>query len=139
MDKPRIILPSLERLDELFEYKDDALRYKHDSRCYRKGEIVGWQNKGYYGVIVDGRNYKAHRIVWKIVHREEPPDVLDHIDRDQRNNSIDNLRASNPRDNYFNSDRYDSFPKEKQMSKRRRANRMKPHQLKRLKEQLGLS
>ena len=139
MNKPRKVLPSLERLDELFEYKDDALRHKCDSKCNRIGEIVGARNKRYAEVRVDGKGYKVHRIVWKIVHREEPPDVLDHIVRDQRNNSIDNLRASNPRDNYFNSDRYDSFPKEKQMSKRRRANRMKPHQLKKLKEQLGLS
>jgi hypothetical protein len=92
-------LPSVERLNELFEYistTGDLVR-KIGRGGAKPGEVAGTINKHGYRVIgVDGKLFVAHRIVWKILKNEEPPEILDHIDNDRLNNRIDNLQeASN--------------------------------------------
>jgi len=48
-------------------------------------------NNGYRASMLDGKLYLAHRIIWKLVHDEEP-DVIDHINRDRTDNRLRNLR-----------------------------------------------
>lgn len=50
----------------------------------------------YYKVVFDGEKYKAHRVIWFLCKGEDPFDsIVDHIDRDRRNNVINNLRLVN--------------------------------------------
>lgn len=59
-------------------------------------------------VVVNGRRYTeyVHRIVWMLHHGVIPEGkVIDHIDRDKLNNTIENLRLVSHSDNYKNSER----------------------------------
>lgn len=47
----------------------------------------------YYVVIFKGKKYKAHRVIWYLHTGSDPcNDLVDHIDRDRRNNKVTNLR-----------------------------------------------
>jgi hypothetical protein len=95
-------LPDAEQLDLIFEYDPDsgALRHK------KTGKEAGYTNgKGYRVIRLNGRHHAVHRIIWKIVHRTEPPKELDHIDRSRSNNRIENLRGSNRVENCINRNR----------------------------------
>jgi len=49
---------------------------------------------------IHGKNYRAHRVIWAMVHGEWPDSQLDHINRDKADNRISNLRlASNTQNN----------------------------------------
>lgn len=47
----------------------------------------------------DNRNMYAHRVAWKWVTGQEPPSMIDHIDRNPANNRFWNLR---PADRFIN-------------------------------------
>ncbi len=90
-------LPSFERLNELFEYQPETgeLVWKVSRRGTAKaGDVAGTIKGGYRRIGVDGKLFFAHRIVWKIIKNEEPPEVLDHIDSDPLNNRIENLQEA---------------------------------------------
>jgi hypothetical protein len=42
--------------------------------------------------MVNGREYKAHRLIWLLVHKAWPENQIDHIDGNGLNNRIENLR-----------------------------------------------
>jgi len=48
---------------------------------------------GYKVINIDGVAYYGHRIAWKIHYKKEPPEHLDHINRDKSDNRISNLRG----------------------------------------------
>jgi hypothetical protein len=58
---------------------------------------------GYLHIAVQGTIYRAHRLVWVYVRGEPVPDIIDHIDHDQLNNRIENLRAATASQNRGNS------------------------------------
>ena len=107
--KPKT-LPSVEYLDSLFDYDPltGVLRWKLGRKCVggleagtprekRKGE------QPYIYVAIDKVNYPIHRIIWKIVTREEPPEFVDHEDLDRQNNRWLNLRAATNGQNISNA------------------------------------
>lgn len=55
----------------------------------------------YVAVKINGKSYKAHRIIFSIM-TGTMPDEVDHIDHNGLNNKWENLRASNGRDNARN-------------------------------------
>lgn len=64
------------------------------SRCI-KGSVAGCFNKntGYWIVCFESKRYKVHRILYQLYHNIEIGDiVIDHIDRNTKNNSIENLQ-----------------------------------------------
>jgi hypothetical protein len=80
-------LPPLDELNHLFQEKDGVL--------YRKGKVAGWvDSKGYIKIEINGKQFLAHRLLWKMHYGEDPKGYIDHIDRNPRNNLIDNLRIA---------------------------------------------
>lgn len=76
---------------------ESGLRWKFDaSTRAKKGQRAGsLDNHGYYYVKIDGVKYKAHRLVWAIVNGEIPDGMsIDHIDRNTKNNALENLRIA---------------------------------------------
>lgn len=53
-------------------------------------------------VMLDKTNYPPHRIIWKMVYGVDPPDVIDHINGDSRDNRLNNLRAVSQKENARN-------------------------------------
>lgn len=63
----------------------------------RKGRRAGYlDSNGYRKVLVDGRVYAAHRLVWLLHHGVWPDKSLDHINGDRDDNRPENLRLASP-------------------------------------------
>ena len=87
-----------EFLQRYFEYKDGQLI------CKYTGSVVGSSNtNGYYVIRFFGKTTLVHRLIWSIHHGPIPNGlVLDHIDRNIKNNKIENLRVVTPSGNSQN-------------------------------------
>lgn len=75
--------------------------------CSRTGRHLGYRRKdGYWILSNKGRQWLAHRIVWGLHHGPFSFDyslVIDHIDRNQSNNLIENLRLVSQSTNLSNT------------------------------------
>lgn len=60
---------------------------------------------GYRIGSIKDKRYRAHRVVWAIVHGEWP-DHIDHINGDRQDNRIENLRSVTSAENRKNTKRY---------------------------------
>lgn len=69
-----------------------------------KGKPAGHPNasRKHVQVTLERRQYLAHRIIWKWMTGEDPPALIDHIDRDPTNNRWTNLRLATARQNTQN-------------------------------------
>lgn len=97
-----IPLPSLYRLDELFEYcffTGCLIRRSSWKICTRQQPV------GYRLVSGDGTDYVQHRVVWKMLHSSDPDKQIDHIDGDKTNNRLENLRCVFAQENQRNRKR----------------------------------
>ena len=80
------------------------LMYK-DGRLYRKGrEITTIHNTGYKVLTIKNQQYSVHRIVF-LMHHGYLPEIVDHINGDQLDNHIENLRAADHTLNMINAKR----------------------------------
>lgn len=102
-------------------YSEDSptyLRWKIDIKCgkgriqYYKGSPAGSKKKRPDGtphqvvVRISKKDYAVHRILWKIFYGEIPETyVIDHLDRNPWNNSIDNLKCKSKSGNQQNRGR----------------------------------
>tara|TARA_R110000868_G_C10592688_1_gene739741 strand:- start:60 stop:542 length:483 start_codon:yes stop_codon:yes gene_type:complete len=95
--------PTQGRLHELFDYKDGQLLNKTKRRSQIKvGAPAGHMTlRGYVNIRVDGKMYKAHRLIY-VYHHGVMPAMLDHIDCDRTNNRIENLRPCTKAENGMN-------------------------------------
>jgi hypothetical protein len=107
---PTKLLPSVEFLRECFTYDRHAgilcwkvrpsghfltKRAWHTWNARFSGKVAGsLNNRGYYKVEILGTYFLSHRVVWKLVIGDEPPEFLDHSDGDRANNRWSNLRAA---------------------------------------------
>ena len=94
-----------ERLRELLTYNPETGAFRH--RIIRRGvtcgSVAGSDNgRGYLRISVDGIGYRAHRLAWLYVYGVWPADQLDHINGDQSDNRIVNLREASPDQNQQN-------------------------------------
>ncbi len=87
-------LPSWELLNELYEYKDGQLILRSNNGRRKAGDVAGSNVKEYRRVTIQGVDYYVHRVIWKLINKVEPPEELDHIDRNPLNNRIENLRPA---------------------------------------------
>lgn len=103
------LLPPIERLFDLLSYNPDTGEIRWIAKPHPKahaiviGAISGSQNdRGYVVITIDKKPYNAHRIAWKMHHKEEPPEFIDHKDGIQWNLKIDNLRPATQSQNNAN-------------------------------------
>ena len=92
-----------ENIKKLFDYKDGYLYRKFN--CRGNSTLIKCDNNGdrdrYLMVSVSNKPYLAHRIIF-LWHHGYLPDMIDHIDRNKRNNHIENLRESTLSENNIN-------------------------------------
>ena len=87
----------------LFEYKDGGLYWKIRKAPHVKiGAKVGSPAiNGYESVMVDGRNWRIHRLVFLMQYGYLPKNI-DHINGNRTDNRIENLRAADDSQNAHN-------------------------------------
>ena len=94
-----------ERLKEILHYdkENGNFFWKKFVSNKSKNEPAGaHQNKGYIQITVDNKNYLAHRLAWFYVYGEWPKKQIDHINRNKKDNRIENLRDVNNSQNQLN-------------------------------------
>jgi len=99
-----------ERLKELLTYKEDGMFINNFTRGRaKKHSIAGSFVKaspghglGYFKIMLDGKLYATHHLVWLYHTGTFPTDCIDHTDRDTTNNKISNLREATRSQNGFN-------------------------------------
>ena len=75
----------------------------HNFNRQRAGKTAGVRKAdGRVEVKLDGRTFKAARIIWAMHYGATPPDVVDHIDGDPGNDRVENLRAATAAQNAQN-------------------------------------
>lgn len=88
-----------ERLKELFDYNSQGflVRLVSVGPTTFVGQKVYGSRKadGYFQVFFDGKAQYIHRVIFAW-HYGYWPDIVDHIDRDKSNNTIENLREVSP-------------------------------------------
>lgn len=94
----------MESLRNLFTYDPDTgvLTWA----CGRnKGRDAGYPtSNGYLRVKIGQTHYRVHRIIWKLYHGTDIPDLqqIDHINRNRTDNRIGNLRVVTASENNRN-------------------------------------
>ena len=112
-------LPSADYLRERLDYcpATGALHWRARSREHflSKREWARWNARyagsvagmidprGYRRLRIDRHRYKAHRLIWKLMTGNEPPETIDHIDGGFDNNAWHNLRAATQQQQTLNT------------------------------------
>lgn len=97
--------PTASEVRNLFLYNEETgdLIWRRNKNRARAGQVAGYfDKKQYRDVMIDGRNYKAHRLIWVLKTGEWPPDQIDHKDGNPSNNRWDNLRLATNQQNHAN-------------------------------------
>lgn len=101
-----------EQIRAIFTYNPDEglLRWKFAAGMggrYPAGSVAGTLNKeGYRYVIVNGKHYRASRVIWLYVTGEWPKVQVDHEDRSTGNDKWNNLRLATGSQNKANCGKY---------------------------------
>ena len=112
------ILPDQSYLRERFDYEPltGVLTWKKREDKSRAAAIFNSVHAGkeagnlhgktyrHIQVYLNGKNYKAHRLIWKLVTGEEP-DVINHLNHDATNNQWANLENVDQSLNCLNASR----------------------------------
>ena len=79
---------------DYFSYEDGKLYWKASRGRIRAGSEAGSADQqGYIVVRLNGKDYKAHRIIWEMHYGPIPEGMeVDHIWHNRKDNRIENLR-----------------------------------------------
>jgi hypothetical protein len=102
-------LPRQAELQRLLEYSvvTGKLYWCESRGSITKGSEAGCvQNAGYIYVGLNGKMYRAHRLIWKLVTGCDPTELIDHIDGNPTNNAWLNLREATNQQNRLNQGTY---------------------------------
>jgi hypothetical protein len=97
----------LEYLKSIVDYNCESGEFTWNNKSGRKskrkeGEKPGHYDKdGYLIIVINGKKYKAHRLVW-FYHNNEWPEQINHRNGIRDDNRLINLEASNYRENAQN-------------------------------------
>lgn len=102
-------MPSQDELARLLRYDESTgnLFWLERPGSYRfngarAGKLANHESQlGYMIVTINRKHWMAHRIIWKLIYGEEPPEV-DHISGRRNDNRLSNLRASDRQTNMRN-------------------------------------
>lgn len=90
---------------ELLNYDQASglFTWKKKRRGVPLGKTLGCSNgRGYLRIVVLGKSCYAHRLAWFYVYGIWPNGQIDHIDGNNANNAISNLRDVSPQGNAQN-------------------------------------
>lgn len=94
-----------DRLLDLIHYDPETGAFTWRSSACRKMRnrpAGNWHPAGYLRIRIDDVMYKAHRLAWLYVYGVWPVNVIDHINGDNSDNRISNLRDVTQKQNMEN-------------------------------------
>lgn len=98
-------LPDIEKLNTLFLYDPltGIIRWRNSRGRAPANSIAGSTRKiGYISIRIDTILYLAHRLAWKMYHKVDPENHIDHKNGDKSDNRIENLRDVTNAENSHN-------------------------------------
>lgn len=97
----------MKTLEDRFIYEDGKLLSRKTGKAY-----CNYDRDGYIRVRFEGKEYRAHRLIWEMHYGPIPEGMLvDHIDRNPLNNCISNLRLATRQQNNANKSKLTELPK----------------------------
>lgn len=95
-------------LDEAFNYDPltGIIKWRSKRRGIKQGMIAGKRDiNGYVVITFDGKTYRAANLAWRLYYGEWPDKKLDHKNRINNDNRINNLRPATRSQNNANTKR----------------------------------
>ena len=97
--------PTKEEIEKYLSYDPETgifTRHKTDRRGSKDGQAGHLKSNGYKTISIHNVHYYAHRLAWIVSYNEEPPMMIDHINRNRSDNRISNLRSVTNKENCMN-------------------------------------
>ena len=96
-----------EHLKNIFHYDENRgefTRREISKQGRKKGEVAGCIDKsnGYHNIVISGRKYRTHHLVWLYIYGVLPSDEIDHINHNRADNTPSNLREVSRIENTMN-------------------------------------
>lgn len=90
---------------EFYYYSGDLFWKKNRGSNKLANKMAGRTvANGYRSIFIFKKNYMVHRVIWEMLMGQIPDNmVIDHIDRNPKNNAIENLRLLTRSQNLHNS------------------------------------
>lgn len=91
------------RLKELFDYDPLTGLFTRKRKTAIRGHKAAAPNsRGYFRTGVDNQRFLTHRLIWLFVYGVWPKHEIDHKNRNNGDNRLDNLRDISPSENQHN-------------------------------------
>lgn len=115
--------PDIELLQRWFAYDpEQGVLIRKLKLSSRLSDIVGCEDKRVYFF---GRRYPYTHVIWAVHYGKWPDEFIDHIDHNQFNNKLENLREANANQNQHNKLSWSKYGKG--VSYNKCGNRAKPY------------